>query len=268
MNVAMAMFRPIHTIVIALCLLSLTAPTPADNSRVGQLPAHLSRSSSPVTYSHTIRGLGQAILHSDGTLVASGRVSGTGNINADHVVIEGELSPGHSPGCIDFGGDVTFSASATLLIEIGGNVPCTDYDRISVANTLTINGATLEVVLINNYPPRYGDRFGILDWGSIIGTFGTIDTGAAALPYPLAWDISQLYLNGELRVDVQHFVDGDLAPWNAPDGNINAADVLIATQLVLGKRTAGALQLAHGDMNLDKVIDLADLLLIQQAVLQ
>lgn len=67
---------------------------------------------------------------------------------------------------------------------------------------------------------------------------------------------------------IQHFADGDLAPWDAPDGQINAADVLIATRLVLEQLTAGALQLAHGDMNTDGVIDLADLLLIQQAVLQ
>jgi len=62
--------------------------------------------------------------------------------------------------------------------------------------------------------------------------------------------------------------DGDLAPWGAPDGQVNVADVLIATQLVLDRRTPGTLQYAHGDMNTDGVIDLADLLLIQQAVLQ
>ena len=62
--------------------------------------------------------------------------------------------------------------------------------------------------------------------------------------------------------------DGDLAPWGAPDGKINGADVLIAAQLVLGLRTAGSLQVAHGDMNLDGVFDLSDLLLIQKAVFQ
>jgi hypothetical protein len=61
--------------------------------------------------------------------------------------------------------------------------------------------------------------------------------------------------------------DGDLAPWNNPDGLINAADVLIATQLVLGQRTPGNLQYAHGDMNADNVIDVADLILIIQAAL-
>ena len=62
--------------------------------------------------------------------------------------------------------------------------------------------------------------------------------------------------------------DGDLAPWDNPDGHLNAADVLIATQLVLGQRIAGALQYAHGDMNVDGAIDLADLLLILQSVIQ
>jgi hypothetical protein len=264
MMVLAAMTRRTHTVVAMLCLLSVATCVPADDGRAGQRTAV----SSGVTYSHTIHGMERARLHDDGALVVADRVSGTGNINADHVVIEGELSPGHSPGCVDFGGDVTFSASATLLIEIGGNVPCMDYDRISVAYTLTINGATLEVILINGFDPQFGDRFDIMDWGSIIGTFATIDTSVASLNYPLAWDTSQLYLTGEVIVGVQHIADGDLAPWGNPDGQINAADVLIATQLVLGQRTPGALQYAHGDMNLDDVLDLADLLLIQKSVLQ
>ena len=62
--------------------------------------------------------------------------------------------------------------------------------------------------------------------------------------------------------------DGDLAPFDNPDGFINAADLVIATQLTLGQREAGALQYAHGDMNGDDVIDVVDLILIQQLVLQ
>ena len=60
--------------------------------------------------------------------------------------------------------------------------------------------------------------------------------------------------------------DADMAPWDAPDYQVNEADELIAIRLVLGQRTAGSLQYAHGDMNTDGVIDLADLLPIQQAV--
>jgi len=61
--------------------------------------------------------------------------------------------------------------------------------------------------------------------------------------------------------------DGDLAPWNNPDGQLNAADVLIATQLVLGQRTAGTLQYVHGDINFDGTVNLGDLLLIQRLML-
>ena len=106
-----------------------------------------------------------------------------------------------------------------------------------------------------------------MDWGGLSGSFGSLDTSAAVLSAPLVWDTSQLYLTGELVVDVQHFADGDLAPWDNPDGQANAADVLIASQLVLGLRIPGALQYAHGDMNVDAAIDPADLLLIQQSAL-
>ena len=41
-------------------------------------------------------------------------------------------------------------------------------------------------------------------------------------------------ISGVLACNAEIVADGDLAPWNAPDGMINAADVLIATQLVLG----------------------------------
>jgi hypothetical protein len=260
--------RQIHSAVVGMCLLSVATGVPADSGRSGQLPAVSSGNSALVTYSHTIRGLERSRLRGDGALVVSDRISGTGKIYANHVIIEGELSPGNSPGCITYGGNVTFSASATLMIEVGGSTPCTEHDQIDVANQLTINSATLEVILINGFVPQFGDAFDIMSWGNITGSFGIIDTDAATLPHPLQWDSSQLYLTGELIVGVQHIADGDLAPWGAPDGRINAADVLIATQLVLDLRTPGALQYAHGDVNTDGVINLADLLQIQQAVLQ
>ena len=260
--------RRFVSILVLLCLWALATGAPADNGHSEQtyaiarpIPVHV------ISASPSIHGLAHARQRRDGALLVSERISGTGTIQANHVIIEGTIAPGNSPGCIDFGGNVTFSTSATLLTEIGGLTPCAEYDRITVGNQLTINGAKLEIVLFG-FVPAFGDRFDIMDWGSLTGSFGSIDTSAASLPAPLVWDSSQLYLNGELVVNVQHFADGDLAPWNNPDGLINAADMLIATQLAAGLRTPGALQYAHGDMNVDGVIDLADLLLIQQTVLQ
>lgn len=263
----MAKLRRFKSTLATLFLWAVAMGVPADNGRHDRThpiaptkPAHVYTSSS------TIHGLARASRRNDGALVVSERVSGTGTIQGDHVIIEGTLAPGNSPGCIDFGGNVTFSASATLLTEIGGNTPCSEYDRITVTHQLTINGATLQLVLLG-FVPAFGDRFDIMDWGGLSGSFGSLDTSAAVLSAPLVWDTSQLYLTGELVVDVQHFADGDLAPWDNPDGQVNAADVLIASQLVLGLRIPGALQYAHGDMNVDAAIDPADLLLIQQSAL-
>lgn len=251
--------------VIGVC----AAPAAAAAEQVSRFPASVAQPAAraPITVSPGLHGFEQARQRPDGTLVAKGTISGSGTVQANHVVIEGDLSPGNSPGCINFGGDVTFSFTAVLKIEVGGTAPCTEYDRVTVASTLTLNSPTLRVILLNSFPPQYGERFDILDWGTLAGTFGSIDTSAAGLAYPLVWDASQLYLTGELVVDVQHVADGDLAPWDAPDGNINAADVLIATQLVLGLRSTGPLQLAHGDMNSDGIIDLTDLLQIQDVIL-
>ncbi|HYQ72896.1 MAG TPA: multicopper oxidase domain-containing protein, partial [Gammaproteobacteria bacterium] len=61
--------------------------------------------------------------------------------------------------------------------------------------------------------------------------------------------------------------DADLAPFGNPDGQVNAADLLIALRILLDNLTPGVLQLAHGDMDGDHDIDLADVILIQAQVL-
>lgn len=68
-----------------------------------------------------------------------------------------------------------------------------------------------------------------------------------------------------------YFGDGDLAPRNAPDGFLNAADLLIARRIVDGQLVANPDDLSHGDVYPpgapDGVINLQDLLLIQQMIL-
>jgi hypothetical protein len=64
-----------------------------------------------------------------------------------------------------------------------------------------------------------------------------------------------------------NIADGDVAPLGNPDGNLNAADVLIAQRIALGLEIAMTQELAHGDMNCDGQITLPDVLLIQRVVL-
>jgi hypothetical protein len=46
-----------------------------------------------------------------------------------------------------------------------------------------------------------------------------------------------------------NFDDGDVAPWGKPDGIVNAADMLVFTQFILGLKTPTADDLAHGDLH-------------------
>jgi hypothetical protein len=220
----------------------------------------------------SLHGTRQMTRRRDGSYVSRGRISGKGRIEADHVVIEHTLAPGDSPGCITFSGSVTFTASAIVEIELAGTSPCTAYDRVTVGGTLTITSATLDIVLLDGFVPQYGDRFDILDWGVIAGTFGTIDAGLSPLPSPLTWDVSQLHSSGEITVGVENFADGDIYPWDDPDGQLTLGDILIMQEILSGQRTPGALQYAHADLYPENAPDgqltLSDLIKMQQALLQ
>lgn len=69
-----------------------------------------------------------------------------------------------------------------------------------------------------------------------------------------------------------NFADGDIAPLGAPDGSLNAADLLIAQRIALGSIIPTSLELAHGDLYPpgapDGKINVQDLILIQQMLWQ
>jgi hypothetical protein len=67
-----------------------------------------------------------------------------------------------------------------------------------------------------------------------------------------------------------NFDDGDLAPWGAPDSQLNAADLLVCMQIVLGLKVPTNLELAHADLYPvgapDGTIDLSDYLQLTKLV--
>lgn len=123
-----------------------------------------------------------------GTLVVTGTLSGNGTIHAKHVIMEGLLSTGNSPGCITIVGNYAFTSFSALGIEIAGLTPCFEHDQLTVTGTLTIDNATLTVRLSGSgvapvYAPSSSDIFKVLDFGSIIGTFAQL---IQAVPYCLS----------------------------------------------------------------------------------
>lgn len=105
----------------------------------------------------------------------------------------GDTRPGNSPASIQIGGNAVFDSRAHLLIEIGGLAVGTQYDKVNVAGQLSLGG-TLNVSLINGFKPSAGSRFDIMDWGSLTGTFSTLQL--PTLSGRIVWDSSHLYEAG------------------------------------------------------------------------
>lgn len=63
-----------------------------------------------------------------------------------------------------------------------------------------------------------------------------------------------------------NYNDGDLAPLGNPDGLINAADLIIVNRIIFGQLNADSLELSHGDLYTDGIIDMSDLILLQQLI--
>jgi len=120
--------------------------------------------------------LANGLLTVDGLVdIEGGVVAGTGVINAN-VLNNAEVDVGQpgSPGVLTIVGDFTQTSGGTLVIEIGGLNPGTDFDQLDVTGQATLDG-TLTVTLINGFQPNPGDSFTVLTFGSGTGTFATIN---------------------------------------------------------------------------------------------
>lgn len=125
----------------------------------------------------------------EGTVLAdnfSGSVLNTG----------GTFSPGESPATTTIGGSYTQQVAGTLLLEIGGTTPGTDYDVLTLGAASDLNG-TIEVQLINGYTPVAGDQFTLITSTATITDSGvdyTLPSLATGLEWTVTLDASSLVL--------------------------------------------------------------------------
>ena len=142
---------------------------------------------------------GNVYVGAGSTAVFLGHVSGAGNFSGGGTVefVDG-FSPGASPAAVSFEGDVVFAMSATLDIELGGTTAGDEYDVLNIAGNLSPGGA-FQVVLVDDFTPQVGDKFDILNWGSLdAATFNTVEL--PELSGRKVWNTSRLYEIGEISV--------------------------------------------------------------------
>ena len=116
---------------------------------------------------------------------------GNGSVNGN-VVAQGTLSPGLLVGAMGFAGDLTLKG--VTVMEISKDAGLTN-DVISVGGLLTFGG-TLRLAVTGATPLAAGDTLDLFNWtGGVAGVFG-----ATQLPSEYSWDLSQLAVDGTVRV--------------------------------------------------------------------
>ena len=106
-----------------------------------------------ITIGDVTSGTGEVLINTatftDPVTIAGGTIhdlSGTDiNAGTNPVTLQGNVSPGQSPGILTVTGNFSFGTGATFEAEIMGATPGTQHDQIAVTGTVDINNATLNI---------------------------------------------------------------------------------------------------------------------------
>ncbi len=111
--------------------------------------------------------------------INGGSLSGAGTI-AGNLFNGGVVNVGGSgtAGTMIITGNYTQAPTGTLNIELGGLTAGTQFDRVTISQGATLNGA-LNVTLINSFVPTTGNTFQIMTYLSHTGTFSTVTSSGA-----------------------------------------------------------------------------------------
>jgi hypothetical protein len=118
------------------------------------------------------------------------------SLTTGYVINYGTVSPGSSPGTLTITGNYTQDSSGTLLMELGGLTPGTEYDVLKITGTAMLAGL-LNVTLYGGFSPVVGNEFDILQAGGLSETFGSYN-----LPYGRSyWEVDYDYHNNIVSLE-------------------------------------------------------------------
>ncbi|MEA2709206.1 MAG: hypothetical protein QOF78_1807 [Phycisphaerales bacterium] len=151
--------------------LTLASGNPAGHVNNGQLRIGFSSATATITGASFTNAF-SGIIGGIGTLDVSG-LTGSGFQN------HGTVEPGLSPGILSFTGAYSQASDGDLAIEIGGTTAGSQYDRLAVSGSASLDGL-LHASLINGFVPSPADSFTILTASSRSGVFSNAPTTVAA----------------------------------------------------------------------------------------
>ena len=134
------------------------------NNLVGQGTVISTNSSSTATIINgSVQGTGSG-------LTFTGYVTGSGTFSGP-VTFAGTYTPGPSTASVQMQ-NMTLVPTSTLLMEIGGQSPGSQFDVVNLSGQVALGG-TLEVALVNGFRPADNEQFTIITAGTLNGSFAT-----------------------------------------------------------------------------------------------
>ncbi len=104
----------------------------------------------------------------------------------------------NSPASVGFDGDVFFSPTAGLDIELGGLLAGTEYDQLAIDGLVSLDGL-LSIQTLGGFSPGVGDQFTIIDnFGTdmVLGRFIGLNEGTQFWSDGNSYQISNVGGNG------------------------------------------------------------------------
>ncbi|MBI5775330.1 MAG: hypothetical protein HZA89_16540 [Verrucomicrobia bacterium] len=146
----------------------------------------------------------------DGLEIASNATLSAQGLILGNVTSSGAIVVGNSPGRLRMANDLQLLPGAQTMFRIGGVISSSQFDVITVSNTVEFGG-TLVLRLTNGYRPAWSDRFTLLSYGSAGGAFANVTSGARLnVAGGTNGSFRVSYNNGTLRLsDYRLDLDGD-----------------------------------------------------------
>lgn len=138
-------------------------------------------------------------LDATGLITLSGLLSGNGTING-RTVVDGEISPGNSPGSLSFLRVLRLEDSALVTMQIEGPANGSGFDTLRLSQSLQFTdekAGMLRVILGPDYRPAVGETFDLITFSAgRSGTFSSFEV----IGLPSDMNAVLLYSQGAISV--------------------------------------------------------------------